>query len=50
LCPNNAKNYLYHILNGTNWSVALKEDGVTPDVDIVQTKVSNPKGSTTSFE
>lgn len=50
LCPNNAKNYLYHILKGTNWSVALKEDGETPDVDIIQTKVSNPKGSTTSFE
>ena len=48
LCPNNALNYLYHILEGTNWSVALKEDGVTPDVDIVQSYIPNPKGSTTS--
>ena len=37
-----------HILEGTNWTVALKEDGVTPDVDIVQSEIPNPKGSTTS--
>lgn len=49
LCPNNALNYLYHILEGTNWSVALRPDG-TPDVDIVQTTIPNPKGSTTSTE
>lgn len=47
LCPNNAKNYLYHILEGTNWTVAKKEDG-TDDVDIVQKSIPNPKGSTTS--
>lgn len=47
LTPNNACNYLYHILEGTNWSVKLKEDG-TPDVDIEQVSVPNPKGSTTS--
>lgn len=47
LTPNNACNYLYHILDGTNWSVKLREDG-TPDVDIVQVDVPNPKGSTTS--
>lgn len=47
LTPNNACNYLYHILDGTNWSVKLKEDG-TPDVDIVQVDIPNPKGSTTS--
>ena len=52
LCPNNALNYLYHILEGTNWSVAMKEvDGqMVPDVDIVQTTVPNPRGSTTSSE
>ena len=49
LCPNNALNYLYHILNGTNWSVALRQDG-TPDVDIIKTKVANPRGSTVSHE
>ena len=49
LCPNNALNYLYHILEGTNWSVALKPDG-TPDVDIVKTTVPNPRGSTSSSE
>ena len=47
LTPNNACNYLYHILDGTNWSVKLKEDG-TPDVDIVQVEIANPAGSTTS--
>lgn len=47
LTPNNAKNYLYHILEGTNWTVKLREDG-TPDVDIVQVEVPNPEGSTTS--
>lgn len=47
LTPNNACNYLYHILDGTNWSVKLKEDG-TPDVDIVKVDIPNPKGSTTS--
>lgn len=50
LCPNNALNYLYHILEGTNWSVALKSDGVTPDVDIIKTTIPNPKGSTSSSE
>ena len=50
LCPNNALNYLYHILEGTNWSVAMRPDGVTPDVDIVKTTVPNPKGSTESSE
>ena len=49
MCPNNALNYLYHILEGTNWSVALKPDG-TPDVDIVKTTVPNPRGSTSSSE
>lgn len=48
LCPNNALNYLNHILEGTNWSVAMKADGVTPDVDVVQVEVPNPRGSTTS--
>ena len=47
LTPNNACNYLYHILDGTNWSVKLKEDG-TPDVDIVKVDIPNPAGSTTS--
>lgn len=47
LCPNNARNYLHHILNGTNWSVAKREDG-TDDVDVVQTAIPNPKGSLTS--
>lgn len=47
LTPNNACNYLYHILDGTNWSIKLKEDG-TPDVDVVQVDIPNPKGSTTS--
>lgn len=46
LCPNNARNYLYHILEGTNWSVAKKPDG-TDDVEIVQSAIPNPKGSTT---
>ena len=50
LCPNNALNYLYHILEGTNWSVALKSDGITPDVDIIKTTIPNPKGSTSSSE
>lgn len=49
LCPNNALNYLYHILDGTNWTVALRPDG-TPDVDIVKTTIPNPKGSTESTE
>lgn len=47
LCPNNAKNYLHHILEGTNWTVAKKADG-TDDVDIVQSYIPNPAGSTTS--
>lgn len=47
LTPNNACNYLYHILDGTNWSVKLREDG-TPDVDVVKVDIPNPKGSTTS--
>lgn len=47
LTPNNACNYLYHILDGTNWTVKLKEDG-TPDVDIVKVDIPNPAGSTTS--
>lgn len=49
LCPNNALNYLYHILDGTNWTVALRPNG-TPDVDIVKTTIPNPKGSTESTE
>ena len=49
LCPNNALNYLYHILDGTNWTVALRPDG-TPDVDIVKTTIPTPKGSTESTE
>jgi hypothetical protein len=49
LTPNNACNYLYHILDGTNWSVKLKPDG-SPEVDIVQVEVSNPKGSTVAKE
>lgn len=47
LTPNNACNYLYHILDGTNWKVKLKEDG-TPDVDIVKVDIPNPTGSTES--
>ena len=47
LTPNNAKNYLYHILDGTNWSVKLRDDG-TPDVDIVKVDVPNPAGSETT--
>lgn len=47
LCPNRADNYLHHILEGTNWTVAKREDG-TDDVDIVQSEIPNPKGSTTS--
>ena len=52
LCPNNALNYLNHILEGTNWTVAMKEvDGqMVPDVDIIQTTIPNPRGSTTSSE
>lgn len=49
LTPNNAYYYLCHILDGTNWTVKMLSDG-TPDVDIVQVEVSNPKGSTTSTE
>ena len=49
LCPNNGLNYLYHILEGTNWTVALRPNG-TPDVDIVKTTIPNPKGSTESTE
>lgn len=49
LCPNNALNYLYHILEGTNWSVALRQDN-TPDVDIVKTVVHNPKDAVESTE
>lgn len=45
LCPNNAKNYLHHILEGTNWTVAKRPDG-TDDVDIVQSYIPNPRGST----
>lgn len=40
LTPNNARNYLYHILNGTNWSVG--------DVDIVKTDIPNPSGEGSS--
>lgn len=47
LTPNNACNYLYHILEGTNWSVKLRDDG-TPDVDIVKVDVPNPAGSETT--
>lgn len=47
LTPNRADNYLFHILEGTNWSVKMREDG-TPDVDIVQVDIPNPAGSTTS--
>lgn len=39
LTPNNARNYLAHILNGTNWSVG--------DVDVVQSEIPNPAGSLT---
>lgn len=49
LCPNNGLNYLYHILEGTNWTVALRPNG-TPDVDIVKTTIPNPKGSTEPTE
>lgn len=49
LCPNNARNYLHHILEGTNWTVAKREDG-TDDVDIVRHSIPNPKGSTKSKE
>ena len=50
LTPNNAKNYLYHILEGTNWKVkkVLNDKGeLVDDVDIVQVEISNPAGSTT---
>lgn len=50
LTPNNAKNYLYHILEGTNWKVkkVLNDEGeLVDDVDIVQVEISNPAGSTT---
>lgn len=47
LCPNNARNYLHHILEGTNWTVAKRKDG-TDDVDVVQSAIPNPAGSTTS--
>lgn len=43
LAPNNALNYLRYTLDGTNWSIALKEDG-TPDVALLQTEVPNPSG------
>ena len=47
LTPNRADNYLFHILEDTNWSVKMRDDG-TPDVDIVQVDIPNPAGSTTS--
>lgn len=47
LCPNNAKNYLHHILEGTNWTVAKRPDG-TDDVDIIKSYIPNPKGSTST--
>ena len=53
LCPNNAANYLHHILEGTNWTVAkrINDQGEEEDdVDIVQTQIPNPRGSTTSKE
>ena len=49
LCPNNAANYLYHILDGTNWSVKLREDG-TPDVDLEQVEVSVPGNQASGIE
>lgn len=36
LTPNNARNYLHHILNGTNWSVG--------EVDVAQSEIPNPTG------
>jgi len=53
LCPNNAANYLHHILEGTNWTVAQRPKeggGYEDDVDIVQSYIPNPKGSTSSQE
>lgn len=44
LAPNNALNYLRHILIDTNWSVALREDG-QPDVEIEELTIPNPDGS-----
>lgn len=49
LAPNNALNYLRHVLDGTKWTVATREDG-TPDVDIIKVEVPNPEGSTETFE
>lgn len=40
LTPNNARNYLHHILNGTNWSVG--------EVDVVKTDIPNPSGEGSS--
>lgn len=49
LCPNNAANYLYHILDGTNWSVKLREDG-KPDVDLEQVEISVPGNQASGIE
>lgn len=43
LSPNNALNYLRYTLEGTNWSIAVKENG-EPDVDLITTDVPNPSG------
>lgn len=44
LAPNNALNYLQHILHDTNWSVAKRADG-SFDVDIERKTIPNPDGS-----
>lgn len=40
LTPNNARNYLHHILKDTNWSVG--------EVDVVKTEIPNPSGEGSS--
>ena len=45
LTPNTADNYLFHILEDTNWKVKMRSDG-KPDVDIVEKEVMNPDGAT----
>jgi hypothetical protein len=41
LCPNTADNYLYHVLEGTNWTIKMRDDG-KPDVDIVKKEIARP--------
>ena len=61
LCPNNAVNYLHHILEGTNWSVKKRydaegkvltdEDGnIVYDVDLEKVEVAIPGNQATGLE